>query len=137
MTTIRVAGPAPYDVHVGHGVRDRLAGLLDGAQRVAVVHAPGLGVDLDGPEVLDIELPDGEAAKSAAVVADAWERLGAAGFTRSDAVVTVGGGATTDVGVGVAGGHAPGVGQQGADGRLAGAHGPDEHHGHLNLSVSR
>jgi 3-dehydroquinate synthase len=32
------------------------------------------------------------------VVADCWERLGAAGFTRSDAVVTVGGGATTDVG---------------------------------------
>ena len=48
--------------------------------------------------MLDLELPDGEAAKSAAVVADAWERLGAAGFTRSDAVVTVGGGATTDVG---------------------------------------
>jgi len=32
------------------------------------------------------------------VVVDCWERLGAAGFTRSDAVVTVGGGATTDVG---------------------------------------
>jgi 3-dehydroquinate synthase len=29
---------------------------------------------------------------------DCWEALGAAGFTRSDAVVTVGGGATTDVG---------------------------------------
>ena len=48
--------------------------------------------------MLDVELPDGEAAKTAAVVADCWERLGAAGFTRSDAVVTVGGGATTDVG---------------------------------------
>jgi 3-dehydroquinate synthase len=43
-------------------------------------------------------VPEGEAAKSAAVVADCWERLGEAGFTRSDAVVTVGGGATTDVG---------------------------------------
>ena len=29
---------------------------------------------------------------------DAWEKLGVAGFTRSDAVVTVGGGATTDMG---------------------------------------
>jgi 3-dehydroquinate synthase len=65
---------------------------------VALVHAPGLTVDLPGYEVLDLELPDGEAAKSADVVAGAWERLGAAGFTRSDAVVTVGGGATTDVG---------------------------------------
>ena len=98
MTTIRVAGPAPYDVVIGRGVRDRVQDLLGDVQRVAVVHAPGLTVDLDGPEVLDLELPDGEAAKTAAVVADAWERLGAAGFTRSDAVVTVGGGATTDVG---------------------------------------
>jgi 3-dehydroquinate synthase len=32
------------------------------------------------------------------VAADCWEALGEAGFTRSDAVVTVGGGATTDLG---------------------------------------
>jgi 3-dehydroquinate synthase len=37
-------------------------------------------------------------AKTGAVALDAWERLGAAGFTRSDAVVTLGGGATTDMG---------------------------------------
>jgi 3-dehydroquinate synthase len=49
-------------------------------------------------EVLRIELPDGEVAKTGQVAIDAWERLGAAGFTRSDAVVTVGGGATTDMG---------------------------------------
>ena len=87
MSTIRVAGPAPYDVLVGHGVEARLPELLGrDVRRVAVIHAPGLGVDpaaLDGVDVLDIELPDGEAAKTAAVVADCWERLGAAGFTRS------------------------------------------------------
>jgi 3-dehydroquinate synthase len=104
MTTVRVAGPAPYDVVVGHGVLDRLPALLGpDVRRVALLHAPGFSVallDLEVPdlEVLDVELPDGEAAKSAAVVADCWERLGAAGFTRSDAVVTLGGGATTDVG---------------------------------------
>jgi 3-dehydroquinate synthase len=99
MTTIHVVGPTPYDVEVGHGVRDRLPALLgDDVRRVAVLHAPGLSVDLPGYDVLDIELPDGESAKTASVVADCWERLGAAGFTRSDAVVTVGGGATTDVG---------------------------------------
>ena len=32
-------------------------------------------------------VPDGEAAKTAAVAADCWEALGEAGFTRSDAVV--------------------------------------------------
>ncbi len=40
----------------------------------------------------------GEHGKSAEVAFAAWEALGAAGFTRSDAVVTVGGGATTDLG---------------------------------------
>ncbi|HCB06580.1 MAG TPA: 3-dehydroquinate synthase [Nocardioides bacterium] len=99
MTTIRVATAAPYDVEVGRGILDRLPALLGPAvQRVALVHAPGMRVDLQGFEVLDLEVPEGEAAKTAAVVADCWERLGAAGFTRSDAVVTVGGGATTDLG---------------------------------------
>jgi 3-dehydroquinate synthase len=99
MTTIHVGTAAPYDVEVGHGVLDRLPALLgDGVRRVALLHAPGLSVELPGYDVLDVELPDGEVAKNASVVADCWERLGAAGFTRSDAVVTVGGGATTDVG---------------------------------------
>jgi 3-dehydroquinate synthase len=98
-TTIRVAGPTPYDVVIGRGIQDRLPTLLgESVRRVALVHAPGLTVDLPGYEVLDLPVPDGEAAKSAAVVADCWERLGEAGFTRSDAVVTLGGGATTDVG---------------------------------------
>ena len=98
-TTIRVAGPAPYDVVVGRGLQDELPALLgDGVRRVALVHAPGLTVELPGYEVLDLEVPEGESAKTAAVVADCWDRLGAAGFTRSDAVVTVGGGATTDLG---------------------------------------
>ncbi|MFL6158295.1 MAG: 3-dehydroquinate synthase, partial [Marmoricola sp.] len=74
-------------------------------QRVAVIHAevlPGLAdrvvAALDGYDVLRIALPDGEVAKTGQVAIDAWEKLGAAGFTRSDAVVTVGGGATTDMG---------------------------------------
>jgi 3-dehydroquinate synthase len=99
VTTIHVATAAPYDVEVGCGALDRLPALLGtDVRRVALVHAPGLTVDLPGFEVLDLEVPDGEAAKNATVVADCWERLGEAGFTRSDAVVTLGGGATTDVG---------------------------------------
>ena len=45
-----------------------------------------------------LPVPDGEEAKTAAVAARCWEALGQAGFTRSDAVVTLGGGATTDLG---------------------------------------
>lgn len=106
-TRMRVGGASPYDVVVGHGVLGEVAAVLGSApQRVAVcypeplVHLAdkvitGLGDDV---EVLRLVLPDGEIAKTGMVAIDAWEKLGAAGFTRSDAVVTVGGGATTDMG---------------------------------------
>jgi 3-dehydroquinate synthase len=107
MTTIRVGGAAPYDVHIGSQITDVLPGILgDEVQRVAFVYAGTLG-DLAEPvldrlvdryEVLALGLPDGEAAKTAAVAQDCWEALGEKGFTRSDAVVTFGGGATTDLG---------------------------------------
>ena len=48
--------------------------------------------------MLALGLPEGERAKTAPVAADCWEALGEAGFTRSDAVVTIGGGSTTDLG---------------------------------------
>jgi 3-dehydroquinate synthase len=44
-----------------------------------------------------IEVPDGEAAKDLPVAGQVWAALGRAGFTRSDAIVAVGGGATTDL----------------------------------------
>ena len=106
-TVLHVGGASPYDVVVGHDVTARLVDLVGpGAQRVALVHAAGLD-DLVAPvlkllgdryDVLALPLPDGEAAKTASVAADCWEALGRAGFTRSDAVVTFGGGATTDLG---------------------------------------
>ncbi|WP_110183308.1 3-dehydroquinate synthase [Nocardioides solisilvae] len=106
-TRLHVGGASPYDVLVGHDLADRLPGILgDGVQRVALLYAGELGA-LAQPvadvlagryDVLALGLPDGEATKTAAVAADCWEALGEAGFTRSDAVVTLGGGATTDLG---------------------------------------
>ena len=105
VSIIGVTGPSPYDVVVGHDLAGRLPGLLPQAQRVALVHASGTDAlvdrvadELAGHEVLRLRVPDGEAGKTAEVAADCWERLGAAGFTRSDAVVTCGGGAVTDLG---------------------------------------
>ncbi len=43
-------------------------------------------------DVMVLPIPDGERAKKAAVAVSCWEALGEAGFTRSDAVVTFGGG---------------------------------------------
>jgi len=106
VTRLPVRGASPYDVVVGHDVLREVSAMLgDSPQRVAVCFPGPLAglaarvlAELDGYEVLRLELPDGEVAKTGQVALDAWEQLGAAGFTRSDAVVTVGGGATTDMG---------------------------------------
>jgi 3-dehydroquinate synthase len=106
LTRLSVRGASPYDVVVGHGVLGEVRTMLgEDPQRVAVCFPEPLAklasrvtAVLADYEVLPLELPDGEVAKTGQVAIDAWERLGAAGFTRSDAVVTVGGGATTDMG---------------------------------------
>ncbi len=107
-TRMRVAGPAPYDVVVGTGLLAELPAMLGpGVQRVAVIHpralaATGEAVREDllgqGLEAHAIEIPDGEEAKLAPVASFCWQVLGRTGFTRSDAVVTIGGGSTTDMG---------------------------------------
>jgi 3-dehydroquinate synthase len=109
-TSITVRGASPYDVLVGTGIlgdADALVGALGaGVRRVAVVHARTLretartmAARLDGRGVRTVlvEVPDGEAAKDVAVAAQVWSQLGEAGFTRSDAIVGLGGGATTDL----------------------------------------
>jgi 3-dehydroquinate synthase len=105
-TRIRVATDRPYDVVVGEGLLGELPPLLAGALRVAVVHPAALGTtatavadDLkaQGFEAHTVEVPDGEPAKDLAVAGYLWDVLGRAGFTRTDAVLSVGGGATTDL----------------------------------------
>ncbi|MFL1376932.1 MULTISPECIES: 3-dehydroquinate synthase [unclassified Nocardiopsis] len=106
-TRIRVGDDAGrYDVVVGSGVLAELPSLVGDAARVAVIHPEGLeavarpvagALEAAGYTVHPMPVPDGEAAKNAAVAADLWTRLGLHGFTRSDTVVGVGGGATTDL----------------------------------------
>src|SRR5215213_6585642 len=107
-STLHVAGASPYDVVIGSGLLGELPGMLgDGVRRVAVIHPRALAAtgeairdDLanQGYEAHGIEIPDGEEAKLAPVASFCWQVLGQTGFTRSDAVVTVGGGSTTDMG---------------------------------------
>jgi 3-dehydroquinate synthase len=101
-----VSGERPYDVVVGRGLLGHLAGLLAGSRRVAVVHPAALRVTAEqvrqdllaaGHEAVAVEVPDGEAQKDLKVAAYVWSVLGEVGFTRSDSVVAVGGGATTDL----------------------------------------
>src|SRR6195952_4745797 len=114
-TIIRVAGSSEtgsggetgsYEIVVGRGV---LSGLRDalapGVRKVLIVHAPQLADwagalrdELKGDfEVLLAEVPEGEGAKRIEVASFLWQILGQADFTRSDAIVGFGGGATTDL----------------------------------------
>jgi 3-dehydroquinate synthase len=105
-TRISVGGD--YDVVVGTGLLGELPGLVgEGVQRVLVIHphalaATGEAVREDlasrGFEAYAAEVPDAEAAKTAQVASFLWGVLGQAGFTRSDAIVAVGGGTVTDLG---------------------------------------
>ncbi len=104
---IQVAGASPYEVVVGHDVLDEVAAALDEqVRRVAVVHPVALAVQAEemcarlaeaGFDASGIEVPNAEAAKTADVAAACWATLGRLAFTRSDAVVSLGGGATTDL----------------------------------------
>ncbi len=113
-TRIRVGGGLPgqaagggaYDVLVGRELLGHLPGLLGGARQVLVVHAPTLLAGAQavqralreaGFETLLAEVPDAEQAKTGAVLQTCWQVLGQAGFTRTDAVVGLGGGAVTDL----------------------------------------
>jgi len=107
LTRIPVGGQAPYQVLVGTGVLGELPSLVGRAARtVVVVHPEGLG-EITRPVcgvlagagylVHAEQVPPGEAAKDIAVAAGLWSRLAARGLTRSDAIVGVGGGGTTDL----------------------------------------
>jgi 3-dehydroquinate synthase len=106
-TRIAVPGEQPYDVVVGEGLLGELPALVgDGVQRVLVVHPKALratgeavrdDLTTQGFEAYVAEVPDAEEAKTAQVAAFLWGVLGQAGFTRSDALVGVGGGAVTDL----------------------------------------
>ena len=88
-----------YEVHVGPGVRERLPDVLPArARRAAVLTQAGIGWCADtGIEQTVFEVPDGEEAKSLAQVEALCRRMAAAGFTRGDVVVAVGGGVVTDL----------------------------------------
>lgn len=115
------SGPEAYDVVIGTGVEERIAALLGAGEhagseadprltaagRALVVHAAPVAdlasriedrLSARGIEVHSAALPDGEAAKTVDVAARLWSQMGTAGFTRSDVVVAVGGGAVTDLG---------------------------------------
>jgi 3-dehydroquinate synthase len=104
--TVYVAVDQPYPVVIGTGLLNELENLLSGRHRVAILHQPLLADTADairsrladkGIDAHRIEIPDAEAGKDLPVVGFIWEVLGRIGIGRKDALVSLGGGAATDV----------------------------------------
>jgi 3-dehydroquinate synthase len=114
-TLIRVGegGESAYDVVIGSGLLGQLSELSQlpallgrDVERVLVVHPHALraigesvrdNLVTQGFSVFIAGVPNAEEAKSAEVAASLWAVLGQSGFTRSDAIVGVGGGTVTDL----------------------------------------
>ncbi|NKX54063.1 3-dehydroquinate synthase [Arthrobacter mobilis] len=109
-TVIKVTGSSPaenYDVVVGRGLLPQLPGMLgERVRKVLVIHPRALRTTGDavredlaaaGFTALTAEIPDAEEGKHIQVASFCWQVLGQNDFTRSDAIVAVGGGAVTDL----------------------------------------
>ena len=96
-----------YDVVVGRGLLARLPAMLGPhVRRVLVIHPRALRAtgdvvknDLEAAGLVSLtaEIPDAEEGKHLQVAGFCWQVLGQNDFTRSDAVVSVGGGAVSDL----------------------------------------
>lgn len=105
MTTIAVGDR--YQVQIAPGALAHVDQVLpEAAAQVLIVHsehhrAPALEagrrIAATGRAVHYAAVPDAEAAKTGQVAEQLWGLLGRAAFTRTDAVVGVGGGAVTDL----------------------------------------
>ena len=105
---IDVASERPYPVFVGRGVGAELTATVTGlgAAVALLVHQPALAevaervrADLEaaGVDAHRVEVPDAEEGKALAVAGFCWEVCGQAGLTRGDVIVSLGGGAATDL----------------------------------------
>ncbi len=104
--TVDVKTDPPYPVIIGTGLMGELGGLLETRHKVAILHQPVLAQTAEairshlsdkGVDAHRIEIPDAEAGKDLPVVGFIWEVLGRIGVGRKDAIVSLGGGAATDV----------------------------------------
>lgn len=104
-------GKQSYDIIIQRGIRKDLGESvrkLTGAEKIAVItddtvdclYGPQLEETLRGAglEVGRIAIPAGEQSKNLSVLAKVYDRLSDFGLTRSDAIVTLGGGVPGDLG---------------------------------------
>lgn len=102
ISSIRVKAEREYDVIFSQDWRNSLLSLISDRVRCAVVVTQSMREQVGNLVAGDCEftycvIPDGEEGKTPHVLLQLWNWMAAAGFTRSDVVLGIGGGATTDI----------------------------------------
>nr|WP_026531194.1 3-dehydroquinate synthase [Haematomicrobium sanguinis] len=105
--TVEGTPETSYPILTGRDLLGELPGLLgERVKRVLVIHPRALRatgdlvreqLDSQGFTALTAEIPDAEEGKHIQVAAFCWQVLGQNDFTRSDAIISVGGGAVSDL----------------------------------------
>ena len=103
MSTIKVSAERSYEVFIDVDWKSELVKLIAGRTRAALIVSEDMksrigDLDFGDSEIFTFPVPDGEAGKSSSTLLQVWNWLGAAGFTRNDLVIAIGGGAITDFG---------------------------------------
>ena len=103
--TITVNATNPYDVVIGHDILDSI-NINQNVNQIALIfptHVEKVAKSVKkhvtklGFKVIEIKVPNAETAKNIKIVDKCWKTLGKSKFTRSDLIVAIGGGATTDL----------------------------------------
>ncbi len=102
MKKLSIKAEQEYEIRIDVKWRDEIAVLMQGRNKVAFITSSSFSPDLGellnfDSEIHQFTVPDGEAGKTFSTVNLIWDRLGAAGFTRNDLIVAIGGGALTDL----------------------------------------
>jgi 3-dehydroquinate synthase len=103
MNTIQVSAERGYPILIDVDWKTELTSLLKGRTRAALIVSEDMKsrigeISTGDTEIFIFPIPDGEAGKTSTTLLQLWNWLGAAGFTRNDVVIAIGGGATTDFG---------------------------------------
>jgi 3-dehydroquinate synthase len=102
MSNISVSADRKYEVEIDINWQNAIKPLLANRGQVAIIVSEAMRDRIVGLPETDAQIhiftvPDSEAGKSFATYQKVLDWLGAAGFTRNDLVIAVGGGAVTDL----------------------------------------
>ncbi len=102
MQRIEIKAERSYQVLIDCNWSQEVSRITRDRSRVAIVVAASLRdfvetIDVGAANLHIFEVADGEEGKSPQTLSALWEWLGAGGFTRSDLLIAIGGGSTTDI----------------------------------------